>query len=90
MVWDTETQVLRSYAKFKSCKKFFLSLKIMKNHVWTKSLTLKLSATVYDPLGLIPLSLLKPIQIFKTCRRSKIQIRTTKSLMNLLNVGLTG
>ena len=39
--------------KFKSCEEFFQSLKITKNPVWTKRLILKLSATVYDPLGSI-------------------------------------
>jgi transposase len=53
MVWDAEPDVLRFHAKFKNCEEFFLSLKITKNPVWTKRLILKLSATVYDPLGLI-------------------------------------
>jgi hypothetical protein len=72
MVWDVETDVLCFHAKFKNCEEFFQSLKITKNPVWTKCLVLKLSATVYDPLGLIPPSLLKLVQFFKTCGRSKI------------------
>jgi hypothetical protein len=53
MVWDVETDVLCFHAKFKNCEEFFQSLKITKNPDWTKRLILKLSATVYDPLGSI-------------------------------------
>ena len=53
MEWDADTDLLRFHAKFQNVEDFFLSLKITKNPVWTKRLILKLSATVYDPLGLI-------------------------------------
>jgi hypothetical protein len=53
MEWDADADLLRFHAKFQNVEDFFLSLKITKNPGWTKRLILKLSATVYDPLGLI-------------------------------------
>jgi hypothetical protein len=41
------------HSKFKDVEEFFLHLRITKKPAWTKRLILKLSATVYDPLGLI-------------------------------------
>ncbi len=53
MSWDAKTDTLKFNSKYKNVEEFFQSLKITKNPVWTKRLILKLSATVYDPLGLI-------------------------------------
>jgi hypothetical protein len=53
MHWDAEKDIIRYVSKFKDVEAFFKHLNITKNPVWTKRLILKLSATVYDPLGLI-------------------------------------
>ena len=53
MVWDAATDLLKFSAKFKNSEEFFLSLKLTRKPTWTKRLILKLSATVYDPTGLI-------------------------------------
>jgi len=53
MIWDANTDMFNFVAKFKSVDQFFEKLKMSKNPEWTKRLILRLSATVYDPLGLI-------------------------------------
>jgi hypothetical protein len=53
MHWDADKDIIRYVSKFKDVEAFFKHLNITKNPVWTKRLILKLSATVYDPLGLI-------------------------------------
>ena len=53
MHWDADQDIIRYISKFKNVEAFFTHLKITKSPVWTKRLILKLSATVYDPLGLI-------------------------------------
>ena len=53
MVWDTSTDLLKFISKFKTAKDFFLHQKLTKTPTWTKRLILRLSATVYDPTGLI-------------------------------------
>jgi hypothetical protein len=45
--------ILKYVSKFANVTEFFDHLNIKKNPVWTKRQILKLSATVYDPLGLI-------------------------------------
>ena len=53
MVWDASTDLLKFCSKFKNTEEFFASLKLNRKPTWTKRLILKLSATVYDPTGLI-------------------------------------
>jgi hypothetical protein len=56
MVWDANTDLLTYNAKYKSTIKFINAVnlhKIVSKSKWTKILILRLSATVYDPLGLI-------------------------------------
>ena len=56
MVWDANTDLLTYNAKYKSTIEFINAVnthtKVSKSE-WTKRLILRLSATVYDPLGLI-------------------------------------
>ena len=53
MTWEAMIDTLKYVSKFANVQEFFDHLNIKKNLVWTKRLILKLSATVYDPLGLI-------------------------------------
>ena len=53
MVWDASTDTLKFVSKFKTAEDFFLHQKLTKTPVWTKRLILRLSATVYDPTGII-------------------------------------
>ncbi len=53
MSWDAMIDSLKYVSKFSNVEEFFEHIEIKKNPVWTKRLILKLSATVYDPLGLI-------------------------------------
>jgi hypothetical protein len=55
MVWDDNTVLITYYAKYKNEDEFIeaMSLKKVSKGGWTKRLILGLSATVYDPLGLI-------------------------------------
>jgi hypothetical protein len=56
MVWDVNTDLLTYNAKYKSTIKFISAVNIHKKvykSQWTKRLILRLSATVYNPLGLI-------------------------------------
>ena len=53
MVWDASTDTLKFISKFKTAEDFFLHQKLTKTPVWTKRLILRLSATVYDPTGII-------------------------------------
>jgi hypothetical protein len=53
MSWDAMIDILKYVSKFANVEEFFDHIAIKKNPVWTKRLILKLSTTVYDPLGLI-------------------------------------
>ena len=55
MVWDANTDLITYNAKYKNADQFIeaMSLKKVSKGDWTKRLILRLSATVYDPLGLI-------------------------------------
>jgi hypothetical protein len=53
MSWQAMIDSLKYVSKFANVEEFFDHIDIKKNPVWTKRLMLKLSATVYDPLGLI-------------------------------------
>ncbi len=53
MSWDADNDLIRYISKFKNFQEFFKILEIDENPVWTKRLILQLSATVFDPLGLI-------------------------------------
>ena len=53
MSWDADNDLIRYISKFKNVQEFFKHLEINENPVWTKRLILQLSATVFDPLGLI-------------------------------------
>lgn len=53
MSWDADTDLIRYISKFKSVEEFFKSINLAKFPVWTKRKILQLSATVFDPLGLI-------------------------------------
>ena len=66
MIWDAETDNLQYNAKHSSTENFFKFLKLKKIPEWTKRLILKLSATVYDPLGLISPFTVKSRSILQT------------------------
>ena len=55
MVWDANTDLITYNAKYKNADQYIeaMSLKKVSKGDWTKRLILRLSATVYDPLGLI-------------------------------------
>ena len=53
MVWDASTDSLKFISKFKTTEDFFAHKKLTRKPTWTKRLILQLSATVYDPTGLI-------------------------------------
>jgi len=53
MTWDAQTDQFKYNCKFSSPEEFFNKLNFESNPQWTKRLILRLSATVYDPLGLI-------------------------------------
>ena len=55
MVWDANTDLITYNAKYKNADQFIeaMSLKKVSKGDWTKRLILRLSATVYDPLGLV-------------------------------------
>ncbi len=55
MAWDANTDLITYNAKYKNADQFIeaMSLKKVSKGDWTKRLILRLSATVYDPLGLI-------------------------------------
>ncbi|MGV0982897.1 MAG: hypothetical protein ACOYB0_11175, partial [Polynucleobacter sp.] len=61
-----ETDSLQYNAKHSSTENFFKFLKLKKIPEWTKRLILKLSATVYDPLGLISPFTVKSRSILQT------------------------
>ena len=53
MVWNADTDEIRYVSKYKNPQEFFIAQKLTKTPTWTKRLILRLSATVYDPVGLI-------------------------------------
>jgi hypothetical protein len=55
MVWNAYTDLITYNAKYKNADQFIeaMSLKKVSKGNWTKRLILRLSATVFDPLGLI-------------------------------------
>ena len=55
MVWDANTDLITYNAKYKNADQLIkaMSFKKASKGDWTKKLILQLSATVYDPLGLI-------------------------------------
>ena len=69
MVWDENTDLLTYNAKYKSTIEFInavnLHRKVSKSK-WTKIFILRLSATVYDPLGLISPFTVRARTILKT------------------------
>ena len=52
IIWNANTDCFQFKCKFKSIDEFFVQQDVT-DRVWTKSLILRFSATVYDPLGLI-------------------------------------
>jgi hypothetical protein len=69
MVWDENTDLLTYNAKYKSTIEFInavnLHRKVSKSE-WTKIFILRLSGTVYDPLGLISPFTVRARTILKT------------------------
>ena len=56
MVWDANTDLLTYNAKYRSMIEFINAVNLHRKaskSEWTKRLILRLSATVYDPLGVI-------------------------------------
>jgi len=53
MIWEAQSDSFKYACKFKTVSEFYERLNLPPNPKWTKRLILKLSATVYDPLGLI-------------------------------------
>jgi hypothetical protein len=55
MVWDANTDLITNNAKYKNADQFIeaMSLKKVSKGDCTKRLILRLSATMYNPLGLI-------------------------------------
>ena len=53
IIWDANTDNFKFKSKFAKIEEFFDQQKITDFEGWTKSLILRFSATVYDPLGLI-------------------------------------
>ena len=53
IIWDANTDTFQFKSKFKTVEEFFVQQNITEFEGWTKSLILRFSATVYDPLGLI-------------------------------------
>jgi hypothetical protein len=69
MVWDANTDLLTYNAKYKSTIKFINAVNLHKKvskSKWTKRLILRLSATVYDPLGLMPTFTVRARTILQT------------------------
>ncbi len=69
MVWDENTDLLTYNAKYKSTIEFINAVnfhrKVSKSE-WTKIFILRLSGTVYDPLGLISPFTVRARTILKT------------------------
>jgi len=55
MVWDANTDLISYNAKYENADQYIeaMSLKKFSTGDWNKRLILQLSATVFDPLGLI-------------------------------------
>jgi hypothetical protein len=53
IIWDANTDNFKFKSKFAKIEEFFEQQKVTDFEGWTKSLILRFSATVYDPLGLI-------------------------------------
>lgn len=53
MIWDAKEDMFKYNCKFSCLEEFFDKIGLSKQPSWTKRLILQLSATVYDPLGLI-------------------------------------
>jgi hypothetical protein len=65
MSWQAMIDSLKYLSKFANVEEFFDHINVKKNPVWTKQLILKLSATVYDPLGLISPYTMKALSILQ-------------------------
>ena len=53
IIWDANTDNFKFKSKFAKVEEFFVQQNVTDFKGWTKSLILRLAATVYDPLGLI-------------------------------------
>jgi hypothetical protein len=75
MVWHAGTDCLSYSAKFRDLNEFIESRgESSKSIIWTKRILLSLSATVYDPLGLIALFTVRSRSLSQSLWQEKLEL----------------